>query len=623
MKIKHIMFTALAGGLLTTGCSPEEYSLAAIDVTTTQLSEGEGFSVQVDQTTNYVTCTSNLSGKTIYWEYGPKPADGEAFSVSGNYVGQSYKVGIAFPGEYYVRMAADNAGGLAFGEPAYFTIDKINTDLISDPSWVTLTGGVGQSKTWVLDLDPETGAALKFGGPKWFFTSGQNWDSFHNAAGANYIDANPWDASTAIDPTHSADWYWAADYAGNGWICGLSDYGEMTFDLINGANVDVNGSKGTFSMDVEAHTISFTGVLPLSCGAESSIATLCPAGTYKIIYLSDNAMQILFDGGPSAETPFSMNYISKEYKDNYVAPVVTDITLPEDWMDYIVPKTQHNTVYKFNSDAPCTWFDVTGTSELKRSYTAADVSDYKFAFYWPNNTLTITNPNGDETAITYTLDEKGNYTFDAALPIFDLATDNADILFGASDNQLQILSYEVDDYSGDLTELVLGARQYDAQGNFYEYVAYRLVKQTGSAEPERFKVSLGLADTGWTFITHEDCYITGEGTYTFSLKPDGACQTDQPYLYFIDVAKLLKKYPNADLTLTSIKVDGVEVLGANENMTDEAIARCVGDDPTTGRRYLLNPWDETSAANTSLFAFTTSLDVTMQVTYDAGEVKLK
>lgn len=623
MKIKHILFSALAGGMLTVGCTPEEYNLASIDVTAAQLSEGEGFTVQVDQTTNYVTCTSNLTGKTIYWEYGPKPADGESFSVAGNYVGQSYKVGIAFPGDYYVRMAADNAGGLAFGEPSYFTIDQINTDLISDEAWTTLTGGVGKSKTWVLDLDPETGAALKFGGPKWFFTTGQNWDSFHNAAGANYIDADPWDASTAIDPTYAKSWYWAADYAGNSWVCGLADYGEMTFDLINGANVDVNGTKGTFSMDVDAHTISFTGVLPLSCGADADISSYCPAGTYKIIYLSENAMQILFDGGASAGTPFSMNYISKEYKDNYVAPVVTDITLPEDWKDYIVPKNQNITKYKFNADAPCTWFDVAGTTEVKRTYTPADVSEYTFAFNSPSNTLTITDPNGDETAITYTLDDKGNYTFESALPSFSLATDNGDINFGASDNQLQILSYEIDDYSGDLTELIIGARQYDAQGNFYEYQAYRLTKQTGTAEAERFTVTLGFADSGWNFIQYDKQYISGEGSYTFSLVPDGTCTTTDPYLYYIDVVKLLKKYPNADLVLTSIKVDGTEILGSNENLTDDAISRGVGDDATTGRRYLLNPWNEVSASNTSLFKFSTSLDVTINVIYDTGEVKLQ
>ena len=101
----------------------------------------------------------------------------------------------------------------------------------------------------------------------------------------------------------------------------------MTFDLIGGANVNVNGTQGAYNLDVDTHILSFTGTIPLSCGVESNIAAQCPAGNYKVIYLTENAMQILFDG--DSETPFTMNYVSKEYKDNYVPPVVTTITLPD------------------------------------------------------------------------------------------------------------------------------------------------------------------------------------------------------------------------------------------------------------------------------------------------------
>ena len=227
-------------------------------------------------------------------------------------------------------MGVQTRGGIVYSDRATFTINEMNPNLISDPAWIMLTGGVGKSKSWVLDLDAD-GICLKFGGPKWFYTAGVfSWDTFHNAAGENYIDAKQWDSSSAIDPSAAKEWYWTADWAGNSWICGAQDFGVMTFDLINGANVDVNGTKGSFNMDVDNHTITFTGLTPLSLNSADIVAQ-CPAGTYKLIYLTENAMQILFDGGDNSNTPFTMNYISKDYKDSYVAPVITTITLPDDW----------------------------------------------------------------------------------------------------------------------------------------------------------------------------------------------------------------------------------------------------------------------------------------------------
>lgn len=624
MKLYNTILSVIAGGMLLTACSPDEYSLPAIDLSTQQMNEGQGFTVSVDASTNYVTFTSLLpSDKLIYWEYGPKPEEGAPYSVSGNFVGKSYSVGIAFPGEYYVRMIAENAGGLSYSDPAFFSIEEMNTDLISDPTWTILTGGVGKSKTWVLDMDPTDGKPLWFVGLKWFFTPGQSWDSFHAADGSNYLDSDSWDAANAIDPTYANEWYWAADFPGNSWICAIDDYGEMTFDLIDGANVTVNGSKGSFNMDTKTHTITFTGILPLSCGCDADIASYCPTGTYKIIYLNENAMQILFDSGTSDKTPFSMNYIAKEYKDNYVAPLITDIELPADWMDYIMPKNQNVTTFKFNEDAPFTWYDMSGKNEIKRDFAANDVADYKFEFNNKEKKFVVTDADGNSTEIAFDIDDKGNYTFASALPTISLSADNEDIVFGAADNQLQIIGYEIDDFSGDISELLLGSRQYDAQGNFHEYLAYRLKKKTGGDEVERLKVTLGFADTGWAFISYDPVYVTNEGSYTFTLTNNGTCNTQDPYLYYIDIHKLLKSHPNADMIITSIRRDGEEVLGTRDSFTDEAIGRMAGDNAVDGRRYLLNPWNEESAANTDLFKFDNTLEVTMKVVFDCGDIVLK
>lgn len=621
MKTKSLLYGLMIGlAWLTTACTPESDSMGSVDLTPAQLAENAGFSVDVDQSTNQVTFKSLLPGNySVYWEYGPAPTSDEV-SVAGTSTNSTYQVGVAFDGDYYVRMGVQTRGGIVFSDRAAFHIDAMNPNLISDAAWTMLTGGVGHSKTWVLDLDA-AGVCLKFGGPKWFYTSGMTWDSFHNVAGENYLDSEQWDASTAIDPTHANDWYWTADWAGNGWICAAADYGTMTFDLVNGANVDVNGAKGSFNMDVASHTISFTGVVPLCLNPDDVIGQR-PDGNYKVIYLTENAMQILFDGGSDDNTPFSLNYIAKDYKDSYVAPVITTITLPEGWRDYLQPFNQTITTYKFDEDTPFGWFTLAGEEIARTGFEGhPDIADAELELNAKTMTFKVTDVAGQSTEGTYSVGDDGTLGF-SQLPSFAIST-NSDIKFASATNELQVITYETSDRTGDLTDLWLGSRQYDDQGNAYEYLAYHLKKQTGGAQVESFTGKLSYSDTGWAFLESAEVYITGDGDYTFTLTPNGTTNTQDPYLMFLDVAKILKKHPNADLILKSIKVDGQELLGSEAGMDDETISRQLGDDPATGRRYILNPWNDESASHTNLFKFNSSIEVTIGVKFDVGEVVLK
>lgn len=641
MRLRYLICSAIASAaMLFNACTPDDDSLGGIGVTADDIAAGIGFSIDVDQKSNQVTFTSLMpSSYTTYWEYGPMPADGEEAAVSGSSTGSTYNVGIAFPNTYYVRMAVQTRGGLVFSDRASFTIDKMNTDLLSDEAWTLLTGGVGKAKTWVLDIDAD-GTSLKFGGPKWFYTAGANWNNFHDSKGANYVDSKTWDASTAIEP--SSDWYWSADWAGNQWICGAQDYGTMTFDLENGANVDVNGAKGTFTMDADAHTISFTGTLPLAID-QSAVSKQCPSGTYKIIYLTENAMQILFDGGN--ETPFSYNYISKDYKDNYVAPTVTSILLPEKWESYVFPANQFQTSYKFDKSAPYAYFDLAGKEIEKGGPTtfpgSENIGDALIAFDMSNgNKVTITDVDGNNTELrfayssgTLTTDADSNIvykdagliTFDGELPSFEIST-NADARFCSADNQLQILAYEASDLSGDITDLWIGSKQYDAQGNALYYMAYHLIKQVAGGATESFTASLNWAAQVYSFLPAATAFITGEGEYTMTVTNDGSVNTKDPHLMYLDIAKLLKKHPKADIVIKSVTVDGTELIGSD--LTDDMIPRGVGDVKTTGRRYLLNPWGdkETGYIYEALlpkFGFSDNITVTFNVVYDCGDVVLK
>ena len=150
-------------------------------MTPEQLAVCEGFTIDVDQNTNQVTFTSKMpKSYSVYWEYGPMPAEGDKASISGTSTNDVYQLGIAFKGNYYVRMGVQTRGGIVFSDRAPFSIDKLNTSLLSDQLWTLLTGGVDHSKTWMLDLDAD-GQSIKFHGPKYFYTAGANWNNFHNS----------------------------------------------------------------------------------------------------------------------------------------------------------------------------------------------------------------------------------------------------------------------------------------------------------------------------------------------------------------------------------------------------------------------------------------------------------
>jgi hypothetical protein len=95
----------------------------------------------------------------------------------------------------------------------------------------------------------------------------------------------------------------------------------MTFNLKGGPFVTVvqkmtsgSGTKtGTYYLDKDAKTVSFTNVTPLNQGWDQ----VYTKGT--IISLTENSMQIAFKHPTKAEYEI-FNYISKAYSDSWVAP---------------------------------------------------------------------------------------------------------------------------------------------------------------------------------------------------------------------------------------------------------------------------------------------------------------
>jgi hypothetical protein len=74
---------------------------------------------------------------------------------------------IPFGGDYTVYFGIITKGGYVKSEPINFTINNTNGSLLTNPLWTLLSGGVGNSKEWVIDLDAN-GVSKFFTGPMYF-----------------------------------------------------------------------------------------------------------------------------------------------------------------------------------------------------------------------------------------------------------------------------------------------------------------------------------------------------------------------------------------------------------------------------------------------------------------------
>lgn len=522
---KIFLFLFIGTMMLLASCSPDEYGLGNTDVKPADLVEGIAYKIEHDAANPNIVYLKSLMGSkyTPLWSH-PQGRSQE----------QTVTLKMPFAGTYNVVFGVETRGGVVYGDTATFKIDEMYAEFVSDPMWTKVAGGAGKSKTWYLDLDADA-TSRYFLGPIYFFTNTYTWDNLHNAAGDNYLDADAWDATKAITPnlseTGTATWYWLADYPGNSWMCDAADFGSMTFDLIGGANITVDqeayglGKKnGSYMLDVDKHTITFSDAYPVH---DSNRDTEMKAATeFRILYLTDDAMQIMV-----VPSGVCYNYISKEYKDNWVPGEVADPepALPDGWKDDISQTVNKSITWKLSETNPLDWCNLDGSRMNGWSSPAdypswlgtLDASVYKnFSMTLNSDDLTanFVAPDGTKTACNYTLDEKGIYTFstdsteNTKIPSFAVigwANFSAD-----SNRQLRIMSIEKD-ATGAVTGMWLGAK--DAVKP--EYTAYHLVPSAGSStttDPlKAWKTALigktFTPDTGW-FVDWLNFDLTGGWT---------------------------------------------------------------------------------------------------------------
>ncbi|WP_319502168.1 hypothetical protein [uncultured Draconibacterium sp.] len=272
-KILRIFSVLSLVAIMFSACMPDEYELQEPwDKSALK------FSVTVDtQNPNKLYLKSETPGAQPYW-----------VTPVGTSIKLDDAITIPFPGDYTITYTVETPGGLVTADPYTFTITTVDEDFVSDPMWTNLTGGIGQSKTWVLDLDADA-VSKYFLGP--FYFGGTGWE---------------WDPAFSDIP-------WAGVSAG--------DYGTMTFDLIGNANFscdnkmfpDLSGT-GTFMLFPETSELITYGAEVIHDKAQGERIANWNA-VMKIKMLTADQMQLICYINPNEWLIY--NYITKDYYDSH------------------------------------------------------------------------------------------------------------------------------------------------------------------------------------------------------------------------------------------------------------------------------------------------------------------
>lgn len=402
--MKYNIFSSIAvvaaASVVVTACTPDEYDLGAKDLVSSDLVEGVAFSVSVDQETNTVTLKSLLGPEyTCLWNHPQGRSQSRELSLK-----------MPFAGDYTVTYGVETRGGIVYGEPFTFTINNIKPELLEHPLWATISGGVDQEKTWVPDIDVAGGtyASIHFVGPLTFMGVDDCWDNITDGKSL---------------PDGADSWSWAADYAGNGsWLFGSPSqppYGEMTFDLKNGANVTVVDyntgvtSKGTYLLDTENHTLALTDAPLLHDPGRDAIVTKW--GQVTVLGLDEHTMQlgVIRDNDPSeGKCLLVYNYIEKGWVPE-VEHGETEATDPDSYTgdantDLTTTVTTSKT-WSLDASAPYDWYYWDNAKAEWTSNGFKSLGDYSATNWAP--VPIAKEVNAWNLVMTTTGDNKGQYTY--------------------------------------------------------------------------------------------------------------------------------------------------------------------------------------------------------------------
>lgn len=245
--------------------------------------------------------------------------------------------------------------------------------------------------TWEIDLT-EDGEYEVFPGPVYFYGSDDSWATVTNN-----------------EPIVGNSWAWEADFAGNSWTVGgdaRNCRGSMKFFKGKG---DVDSvivtryvddmeyvSKGTFTVDEENKTISFSGegVAALYPSSYNGGLAEEPATNVRILSLTEKSMQMV--GYRSGDNQaLSFNYVTALYKYGYTAKLTCYDGNDDNWA---------SATLKIPGDPSAIdgKYTLTFKTDNPRSGGIVYVLDIEgFAAAYPNAIVTIDEIKADGSQVLY------------------------------------------------------------------------------------------------------------------------------------------------------------------------------------------------------------------------------
>ena len=439
-NLKRTFFVLVMLMTLALSCKEDSHELGPLlDKSAIQYSVTQDLAK--DPGGNTVIMTNNTPGTVSMWDYGTGRSNRQADTVH-----------FAFKGDYVIKFSALTAGGVVDLDPVTVTVTEDNLNYVNDPLWTALSGGVGNEKTWLLDID-ENGVSKYFTSPIYFAGSSFTYGGVCTAPGADC-------------------WSWFPEWKGNTWIMPQGDYGSMTFNLKGGPFVTVDQKiigdagvhSGTYFLDVNTKILTTTDVLPLRNGFTDNDFT-----KGLIISLNENSMQIAFQNTTKAEYEI-FNYISKDYADNWVPPVTGDPNFDNGDQGEALAVSSSKT-WKFALEVPYNWADLNGSFLNPWSsradiiatgwapYGDADVAniDDDAITFSADGTVTVRQDDGSTTTGTYSVDEPTNMiTFSGVTPSWVIA----DWVSATTteENKWKIVKVEKDPLTSEVVGMWLGKR---------------------------------------------------------------------------------------------------------------------------------------------------------------------
>lgn len=473
-KINRIIALSLSVLLFSVSCQDEEPTLGEMpDKSEIDFEVIQDY--ETDPGGNTVILKNNTDGTVSMWDYG-----------TGRSTRRQDTVRFAFKGEYTIKFSAMTAGGIVTFDPVTIEVTDDNLNYVNDPLYTLLTGGPGNEKTWLLDAN-ENGDSKFFTSPA-YFSGNENANSEFD--GTNLIWTK---VCNVADGPGEICFTYEPNYKSDTWVASPADYGYMTFSLKGGPFVTVDHKgisglgeeSGTYFLDINSLELTMTDATAIGISWAPNDAE--NMGAMKLLSISENTMQLAFRHKTKPEY-LIMNYISKEYSDNWVpAEPPADPNFDHgDQGDIVSVTVTTSKTWKLDPEVPYNWASLEGAF-LNNWSSRADIIATGWAPYGDGDVVnideasitfsedgnvTVEQDDGSTASGTYAIDEPTNtITFSGVTPAIPIASW---VTVSTTDaNQWKIVIVERDEITNEVTGIWFGKRDPEKS----EYMVFHFLKE--------------------------------------------------------------------------------------------------------------------------------------------------